>query len=138
MPVLIQVCAVVVTLAMVVIAFATMRATRRLEVAGQEFSRTAEVVRESVRKAEGVAREVQELAVALKSIAPPVRHAADQFGALAERVAEVSNAMLDEVESPIRTTLAVLTGVKTGTRSLFGALARRAHGQHRNGGGDHG
>ena len=89
-------------------------------------------------KADGVAREVQELAVALKSIAPPVRHAADQFGAVAERVAAVSNAMLDEVESPIRTTLAVLTGVKTGTRSLFGALARRAYGQHTNGGGDHG
>ena len=137
MPVLIQICAVVVTVAVVAIAFATMRAMVRFEAASQEFSRTAETVRESVRKAEGVTRQMQELALSLKSVVSPVRHAADSIDAVAQRAVQISNAMLDEVESPIRTTRALVAGLKTGTRTLFGALVGRARGHHSNGGGEH-
>ena len=137
MPALLQVCAVVVTLTMVTIAIATIRAMRRFEVASHEFTRMAEAIRESMVQMEAVTRQLQDLAVATRSVMPPIRNAASRLETIADRVSEVSHAMLDQVETPIRNTLAVLTGLRAGTRSLIGALGRRAGRHSSNGGYDH-
>jgi len=137
MSALMQVCAVIVTLAIATIAIATIRAMRRFEVASHEFTRMAETIRESALQAEIVTRQLQDLAVAMQSVMPPIRNAASRLEALTERATDVSHAMLDQVESPIRNTLAVLTGLRAGTRSLLGSLGRRAGHQQSNGGYDH-
>jgi hypothetical protein len=134
MPVLIQVCAVAVTLAIVGIAIATIRAMRRFEVTAHEFSRTAEKVRETVAQAEQVTKQLQDIAVSVQSTLSPVRSAASRLAAVADRVTDVSNVIVDQVEIPVRNTLAVLTGLRTGTRSFLGSLVRRVGARHSNGG----
>jgi len=136
MPVLLQVCAVIVTLAIVAIALAVTRAMTRFVVASDEFTRTAETIRSSVAQAEAMTRQLRELANELESIVPPIKKVATRFGDLGERAAGITSAVLSEVEAPVRNTLALITGVRTGTRSLLGAITRRM-GQPTNGGYPH-
>jgi len=133
---LVLLCIVVVTLAMVTIAVAAIRAVVRFEAAAHEFSRTAESVRDSVAHAEGVARQVEDLVTSMRSAMEPVGRVASRIEEVAERATRASHAVLDEMEPPLRNTLAVLAGLRTGTRSLLGSLARRANHLQSNGG-DH-
>ena len=134
---LVQLCVVVATLSMVAIAIAAIRAMMRFEAATREFTRTAETVRDSVEHAEAVTRQVQDLVASMHSAMAPVRRTAARIDEVAERAMRASHAVLDEVESPLRNTLAVLAGLRTGTRSLIEALSRRANHMQSNGGQGH-
>lgn len=134
---LVQLCVVVATLSMVAIAIAAIRAMMRFEAATREFTRTAETVRDSVEHAEAVTRQVQDLVASMHSAMAPVRRTAARIDEVAERAMRAAHAVLDEVESPLRNTLAVLAGLRTGTRSLIEALSRRANHMHSNGGHGH-
>ena len=134
---LVQLCIVAATLAMVAIAIAAIRAMMRFEAATHEFTRTAETVRDSVEHAEAVTRQVEDLVASMQSAMAPVRRAAARIDEVTERAMRASHAVLDEVEPPLRNTLAVLAGLRTGTRSLIGALSRRANHIQSNGGKDH-
>jgi len=135
---MVQVCIVVVTVSMVAIAIATIRAMMRFEAATHEFTRTAETVRDSVEHAEAVTRQVEVLVASMQSAMAPVQRAAARIDEVAERAMRASHAVMDEMERPLRNTLAVLAGLRTGTRSLIGALSRRANHMQSNGGNDHG
>lgn len=137
MPAIVQICIVVATVAMVATAIAAIRAMMRFEDATHEFTRTAETVRDSVEHAEAVTRQVEGLVASVQTAVAPMRRAADRLDALADRATRASHAVLDEVEPPLRNTLAVLAGLRSGTRSLIGALSRRAHHAQSNGGSDH-
>jgi hypothetical protein len=128
-----EVCAIIVTVAIAVIAIMTIRAMHRFESAAIEFKRTARMVRASVAEAETVTRQVQELAGSIETVVSPLKRAAHRVEELSDRAVGLSNVVLNEVEGPIRNTLALITGVRTGTRSLMGALTRRA-GRESNGG----
>lgn len=134
---LVQLCVVVATLAVVVIAIASIRAVMRFEAATHEFTRTAETVRGSVEHADAVTRQLGDLLASMNMAMAPLRHMAARIDEVAERATRASHAVLDEVESPLRNTLAVLAGLRTGTRSLIGALSRRANHMQSNGGHDH-
>ena len=134
---LVQLCIVVATLAMVTIAIAAIRAMMRFEAATHEFTRTAATVRDSVEHAEAVTRQVQDLVGSMQTAMAPLRRTAARIDEVAERATRASHAVLDEVESPLRNTLAVLAGLRTGTRSLIEALSRRATHIHSNGGHNH-
>jgi biopolymer transport protein ExbB/TolQ len=134
---LVQLCIVVATLAMAAIAIAAIRAMMRFEAAIHEFTRTAETVRDSVEHAEAVTRQVEEFVASMQSAVAPVGRAAVRIDELAERAMRASHAVLDEMEPPLRSTLAVLAGLRTGTRSLIGALSRRANHMQSNGGNGH-
>jgi len=134
MPVLLQVCAVIVTLAIAGIAIATITAMRRFEQTAEEFRKTARVVRATVAEAEGVTRQVEELIGSFESVVPPLRRAAERLEDVSHRATNLSSALLNEVEGPIRNTLALVTGVRSGTRSLVQALSRRMHSTQLNGG----
>lgn len=137
MSVLLATCAVVVTLAIAAIAIATIRAMRRFEETADEFQRTAEAIRASVVEAEAVTRQIQELAGALEGVVPPLKQAAHRFADLSDRAVSMSNVVLNQVEGPIRNTAALITGVRSGTRSLLSALTRRTSSSNSNGGYDH-
>ena len=134
MPVLLQICAVLVTLAVIVIAVSVIRAVNRFVLLSDEFSRTNETIRSSVAQAEAMTRQLRELANEVQSIVPPIKRVADRVGDIGERATGLTSAVLAEVENPLRNTLALLTGVRTGTRSLLGALARRVGQTSTNGG----
>jgi hypothetical protein len=127
MTVLLAVCAVVVTVAIAITAVVTMRAIRR-------FEKTAEILRGAIAHSEAVIHEVHELTDSLGSVVTPLRRAAGGVEQLSDRAVRISSAVLDEIERPVRTTLALINGVRTGTRSLVGALTRRAQHTQSNGG----
>ncbi len=127
MSVLLVICAVVSTLCLVATAVAVIRVTRRFELASHEVARTAEVVRASV-------KHIEQFAGELEALMPSLRRTAAGLESLGGRAVGLSNAVLDEVEGPIQTTMAVLRGVRAGTRSLVGALSRRASRSSSNGG----
>lgn len=134
MTVLLAVCAVVVTVAIAALAIATVRAMNRFENTAQEIQKTSEMLRGTIAQAEGVIREVHELADSFGSVVPPLRRAADGIEQLSNRAVGISSTVLNEIETPVRTTMALINGVRTGTRSLVSALTRRAQHTHSNGG----
>jgi len=127
MPLILQICAVIVTIAVIAVAFALIKALNR-------FSTASETVRSSVAQAEAMTRQLRELANELESIVPPIQRVARRFGDIGEQAAGITQAVLNEVEAPVRNTMALITGVRTGTRSLLDALARRTGQTHTNGG----
>jgi uncharacterized protein YoxC len=134
MSVLLAVCAVVITIAFTIIAVALIRTLKGFEEATDAFKKTAAVVRASVEDAATATRQVQELAGSLESVVPPLRRAATRVEELSDRAMRLSNTVLNEVEGPIRTTVAMITGVRAATRSLVGSLTRRPAPSTSNGG----
>ena len=134
MTVLLAVCAVVVTIAFVVLAVASVRAINRFENTAEEIQKTAELLRGTIAHSEAVIHEVHELADSFGSIVPPLRRAADGIESMSNRAVRISSAVLNEIETPVRTTLALLNGFRSGTRSLVSALTRRTQHTHSNGG----
>jgi ABC-type transporter Mla subunit MlaD len=127
MTVLLGICAVISTLGLVAMAIAIIRAMRRFEHASDQVTRTAEVVRASM-------GQIERLASEFEAVLPPLKRAAADLENLGDRAMKLSNAVLDELEKPLHTTMALLSGVRAGTRSLMGAFLRRAGRSPSNGG----
>jgi len=133
---LLQICAVVVTLAITAIAVGVLRAMKSFVEATEEFRKTADVARASIAEIDVVTRQIRELAVSVESAVTPLQHTArriehlgHQFESLGLRALRVSNAVLSQAESPLTQTVALMTGVRAGTQSLFGRLAGRFAGR---------
>ena len=134
MTVLLAVCAVVVTIAITVLTIAAVRAINRFENTAEEIQKTAEMLRGTITQTESVIREVHQLTDSLGEVVPPLRRAAGGLEHVANRAVGISSTVLNEIEAPVRTTMALIHGVRNGTRSLFGALTRRMQHSHSNGG----
>jgi len=59
----------------------------------------------------------------------------DRFESIGERTAALSDAMLHEVEEPVRAVLAVARGVRYGTRRFMERMTRRFTDRSANNGG---
>jgi hypothetical protein len=134
MSTLLGICAVVCTLSFVMITFAILRAVRKFEDVSNEVSKTAESARLSLVEIRAISKQVEQLTSAVEL---PLQRAASEVGDVGHRAAQLSHAMLNEVEGPIRTTVAMLVGLRTGTRSLVNLLSRRAGRTQSNGGYSH-
>jgi uncharacterized protein YoxC len=122
MPSLVQICIVVVTLAFVAIVAATILALIRLGVAAERLTTAAQA---SMGQVERIVLETQELLEAARQMVGPTQRVVKRFEALGERAADLSGAVLNEIEEPVLTAVAVARGVKTGTTRLLDLLSRR-------------
>lgn len=122
MPSLVQICIVVVTLAFVAIVATTIMTLIRLGQAAERLSAATQV---SLGQVERIVQESHELLAAMREIVPPAQRVVSRFQRLGERAADLSTVVLDEVESPLLTAVAVARGVKTGTARLLDLLANR-------------
>jgi len=122
MTLLVQICVVVVTLAIVAIGVATIRTMLQLTRSATRLSTAAQF---SMDQLERTLRETQELLVAAREIGAPAKRVVGRFQRLGERAADLSTALLDEIEDPIYTAVAVSRGVRTGTARLLELLASR-------------
>jgi hypothetical protein len=75
-------------------------------------------------QADELTREARETVASVREVIVPIRRVLDRFGALGERTADLSAALLEEVEPLLRTAAAVARGVRAGT-SLLEQLSRR-------------
>jgi len=133
---LLTLCAVVVTIAIAAIAIGVLRAMRSLEQSLDEFRKTADVARASIAEIDVVTRQIRELAVSMEEVVTPLKKTSHRIAGIGERVASLgeravrlSDAVLTQIESPIHQTVAIVTGVRTGTQTLWSRLAGRITGR---------
>jgi hypothetical protein len=119
---LVQTCVVLVTLTFAGLVAATMVALIRLGRAAARLTSSAQV---SMAQVEQTAREAQELVASLRELTPPARHVVMRFRELGERAADLSAAVLDEIEEPVLSAVALARGVRTGTVHLLDLMTRR-------------
>lgn len=124
---LVQLCVVLVTVAFVALAVATILALFRLGKAAQV----------SMAHLEEIAQETRELLAAVRVMVPPAQRVVSRFQRLGERAADLSTALLDEVEPPVLAAVALARGVKTGTSRLLDLLGRRFAPTSHSNNGDH-
>ncbi|OGF22913.1 MAG: hypothetical protein A2V63_09535 [Candidatus Eisenbacteria bacterium RBG_19FT_COMBO_70_11] len=139
MPALIQLCIVIATIGLLVIAAMTVRMMTRFDKATEELSRLTHALRESVVKINHVTEEARALATSLRDWVPPVQRVLDRFEVLGHRAADLSSIVFEEFEQPVFTAAAVAHGVRSGANHLLKRLMHRF--THRNspllGGNDH-
>lgn len=135
MSLLLQICFVIVTISVVAIAVATIRMM-------QHFRKTSDAVnnltlegREVIVQLRGVVQEAGEIVSTFRDVAPRVRGMVSRFEELGERTLGLSEALIREVETPIRTAVAVARGVRFGAQELVGRLTERFVGRTSNNGG---
>ena len=118
MPVIVEVCAVIVTIAMVALAVSVIRMAGRM-------SKLTEDARLMFVQARQVAGEAQEVVASMRSMLKPVQRVVDRFERLGTRTAALSSVFLEEVEGPARMAVALVRGVKTGTALFMERLNSR-------------
>ena len=135
MSALLQICFVIVTIAVVAIAVAIIRALQHLRKASDEFSVLAREGREVMVQVRSVTQEASEIVGAFREVAPRLRGVVSRIESVGDRVADLSDAVVHEVERPIRTAVAVARGVRYGAQEFVGRLTHRFTGRTSTNGG---
>lgn len=126
MPALIQICIVVATLAVVAIAMAVVRTMMRAQEMADRFTRLAGEIQQWTVEVNALTREAWDTLASVRGVIAPVRRVADRFEALGERVANLSAAVVEEVEGPLLMTMAVARGARAATACLMKRWSRRS------------
>jgi len=122
MPLLVQICVVIATVAFVAVAVTSILAIIRH---GRSAERLTSAAHVSLAELDRVTRDAHELLASLREVVPPAQRVARRFQQLGERAADLSTAVLDEIEQPVFTAVAVARGVKIGGARLLTLLNRR-------------
>jgi hypothetical protein len=126
MPVLVQVCVVVVTIGLLATALlAVRRMTRFLDKAAADVSQLTLAVRESAARFDLATRDARTLVTTLQDCAAPVQRVVDRFETVGHRTADLSSALLEELELPVFTATAVTRGVRSGATHFLKRLMDR-------------
>jgi biopolymer transport protein ExbB/TolQ len=136
---LVGICLIMASLAAVSIAVATVRAMARVEKAADQFTMLTRELQQSLVQANELTREAREIVASARGAVAPIRRVVERFEDLGDRTARLSDTFLEEVESPLRTVLAVARGVKSLAATFLERLPHRfTHGRSgTNGGSKH-
>ena len=135
MPMLVQVCVVIVTAALAAIAIMTIRAMQRFEKAADKIAEAADAVQRSVADIGNVTREAHEIVSSLGEVAPRVKGVISRFETLGDRTVTLSSAVLEEVAAPVKTAVALSRAVRSGATELIHRLTSRFRSTDQNNGG---
>jgi hypothetical protein len=122
---LVEICAVVASLAMVAIAVAAIRAMYCVEKATHQVVKVAGEIQDLIGEASELTREARETLVSVRGAIAPISRIVDGFGILGERAVGLSSAVLGEIEAPIHTAVAVARGIKSVTAYFMERLTKR-------------
>ena len=126
MPVLVQICIGALTLGLLAIALLTVRAmTRFFNKAAVDVAQLTLAVRESVTQIDLASRETRALVASLRDCVPPVQRVVDRLETVGQRTADLSSAILQELEGPVFTAAAAARGVRTGADYFLKRLTHR-------------
>lgn len=122
----IEIAIAILTVTIVIVAFAVVRAIAR-------FSKAVDVICEEtgplstlLEDARKTSSEVRELVAKLESISDNFQGAAARIGSISDRAASVSSAMLDQIEPPVRRALSLANGIRVGAEFLADRWSHRA------------
>jgi hypothetical protein len=138
MPVLVQICVVIVTIGLLAIAVLAVRMmTRFFGRAAEDLTQLTLAVRESAAQVDLVSRETRGLVASLRECIPPVQRVVDRCDVVSERAADLSSVVLEGFERPVFTAAAVARGVRSGAGHFLERLMYRwnhrqslSHGGH--------
>lgn len=137
MPALVQICIVIVTIGLLAIALIAVRIMTRFDKVAEDLSQVGHAVRESAARFDLVTHEAQALAASLRDCIPPVQRVVGRLDAVSERAADLSSAILKEVESPVYAAAAVARGVRSGASHFLQRMVSRWADRHSPGNGGH-
>jgi uncharacterized protein YoxC len=137
---LVQICIVIVTIALLACALLTMRLlTRFFQRAGDDVAQLSVSVRESLSRLDQTVTEARTMVASVQQCVPPLRRVVDRFEDIGQRTADLSETVLEELELPVLTVAAVARGVRSGAghfvQRLFNRFSHRHNTNH--GGYDH-
>ena len=115
---LFQVCIVIVTLTLVVMAFAAWRAVK-------DFEKLSKKVALGIDEARRTNSEALQVIATLEEVAQGLKRGTAHFASIGHRAANISSMILDEIEPPARGAVAIARGVKAGAAVLLGRRARQ-------------
>jgi uncharacterized protein YoxC len=127
---LFQVCVVIMTLAFVAMAFAAWRAVKKFE----KLEKIAQKVSLGVDEVRRTASEAHHVIATLQDVAQGLKRGSEHLEAVTHRAANISSMVLDEIEPPTRSAVALARGVKAGAAALLGRRARQLSTHFFNGG----
>lgn len=132
MPLTVELSIVATSVAFIILAVVATRSMlrfdRAVERVTERFSRTSEGVNQALLEVAKVTAEMKEVVGALRDTAPHVRRLTERFEKLGDRILGISNAVVDEVEQPVRSAVAIARGVRSGTSYLMQLISRRLNG----------
>jgi hypothetical protein len=111
MSLLVEMSAVVATLAVVAIAVATVRAMIRIDRATAQFARLTGEVQQWLVQANALTVETRAAVASAREAIAPLGRVADRFEILGGRTADLSAAVLAEVEPPLRAAIGMARGM---------------------------
>lgn len=131
MPTGLQVWIVIVTIALLAIAVMTARmAARYISKAAEDISKLTIAATETVEKINDVTKEAEGLVASMREFVPPVQRVISRFENIGNRTADVSSALLQEVERPVFAATAVSRGVRTGAGHFLNRVLHRLTHRH--------
>jgi uncharacterized protein YoxC len=122
---LVEICAVVASVAVVAVAVATIRAMHRVEEATDQVAKLTGEAHQWIGQANEFTREAREAVASIRGAIAPIRRVVDRFETLGERTADLSAAVLAEVETPLRTAVAVARGMRSVTAHFMKRISNR-------------
>ena len=125
MPLLIQMCIVIVTAAIALTAAFAMRALHQMTRTARDCKQLIDATRESLSRVDRLAAESRDLVISMRTIVPNIRSVAERFEALGWRAADLSSAVLSEVEAPVMAAAAIVRGVRSGGARFLERLVNR-------------
>jgi len=133
---LVEICVVVATLAVVAIAVATIRAMSRIEKATDQVAKLTAEFQPWIGQAHELTREARETVASVRGAIAPIQRVAERFETLGLRTADLTAAVLGEVGPSIDMAVAVARTLRSVTAPFLERLSNRVtHGRTATNGG---
>jgi uncharacterized protein YoxC len=137
MSTLLQICFVIVTIAVAAIAVSTIRAVQHFRRTSEEFAKLAIDARQWLQQVQGVTQSAGEIVGTFRDVAPRVRRVVERIEEIGERTVGISDAVLHEVELPVRQAVAMARGVRYGAQRFMELIGQRFSGRSATNGGNY-
>ena len=114
----VEVCVVVMTIAVVLLAYVAARVMFKLETTTKKFEDRFAHLEQILEDSRQTSSRIRELVNVLEEIAHSVRSGVERIEGVVEQASSVSATVLDEIERPVRSVVAVMRGLRLGVRAL--------------------
>ncbi len=125
MPVIVQACVVVLTLALVAVSIVLIRAISQLQSTMQQLEKTMSSLETTIPEIERTVVEARGVLDTLGNAASRVDSLTKEFASTGSRLARASSLVVDEVVEPAVKVAALVKGVRAGASALAGTFLRR-------------
>ena len=125
MPMLVQICIAVATLAIVGVSIALIRAVGQLSKTAEQLERTMARIEQTVPEVERVILETRAVLDTVGNVTRRVDQLTGEFAEAGSRLARTATMVVDEVVSPVTRVAAVARGVRVGATALLDSILKR-------------